>query len=120
MIVSAKPDCPLPTIAKFQPGQLVHHRRYDYRGVVVGSDPDCQAIDEWYYANCTQPNRYQHWYHVLVDRRKHTTYVAEENLEPDPLGLPVSHPMLEVFFTRFEKGRYERNETPWPINSNVA
>ena len=34
----------------FQPGQLVQHKRYHYRGVVVAFDPNCQADDNppWY------------------------------------------------------------------------
>ncbi len=38
---------------KFQSGQLVAHRRYGYRGVVVEYDLTCQADDSWYYSNQT-------------------------------------------------------------------
>jgi heat shock protein HspQ len=43
---------------------------------------------------------------VLVDHASHATYVAERNLEPDASGEPISHPMIEHFFSRFEGGRY--------------
>lgn len=51
----------------FEPGQLVRHRRYGYRGVVVDRDEFCEADDEWYSKNQTQPDRDQPWYHVLVE-----------------------------------------------------
>ena len=43
----------------FEPGQLVRHRHYGYRGVVVAADPTCQAEETWYYANRSQPGRSQ-------------------------------------------------------------
>jgi hemimethylated DNA binding protein len=36
------------------------------------------------------------------------TYVAEQNLEPDLTGDPVSHPLLDQFFTGFEGGLHQR------------
>ena len=35
----------------FQPGDLVRHRRYGYRGVVVARTDSCQADDAWYFKN---------------------------------------------------------------------
>jgi len=97
---------------RFAPGDLVRHRR-GYRGVVVELDPRCCAPDEWYRSNPTQPARDQPWYHVLVDRSHHTTYVAEQNLMPDPSGAEVLHPLLGEFFEAFQDGRYVRNERSW-------
>jgi len=34
--------------AKFQVGQLVEHRLFDYRGVVYDVDPVFQGTEEWY------------------------------------------------------------------------
>jgi len=51
---------------------------------------------------------------VLVDGGGHTTYAAEENLEPDPAPMEVRHPLLEHFFSAFVDGVYVRNERPWP------
>jgi hemimethylated DNA binding protein len=36
----------------------------------------------------------------------HETYVAERNLEPDPSGTPVRHPLIETCFSSFSDGRY--------------
>lgn len=99
--------------ARFAPGQLVRHRRYGYRGVVVDYDLACRAPDEWYLANRTQPDRGQPWYHVLVHGSTGATYAAEENLRPDYSFEPVVHPLLSRYFDGFEEGGYRRNEQPW-------
>lgn len=93
--------------AQFSVGDLVHHRLFDYRGVVVDVDPRFQGTDEWYETMAkSRPPKQRPWYHVLVHDAQHATYVAERNLEPDDSGTPIVHPMLDVFFSRFENGRY--------------
>ena len=99
---------------KFRPGQLVRHVRYEYRGVVVDSDPHCKAPDEWYYRNRTQPDRDQPWYHVLVDGSESVTYAAETSLEADDNAAPVRHPLVDAFFSEFTEDAYARNDRPWP------
>ena len=90
----------------FTRGELVHHTRYDYRGVIVDADETCQASGDWYEHNRTQPDRNQPWYHVVVDGASHMTYVAESNLEPDPSPNPVRNPMLPQFDLHYHEGRY--------------
>ena len=34
--------------AKFFVGQVVHHKKFDYRGVVFDVDATFQGTDEWY------------------------------------------------------------------------
>ena len=92
-------------MSRFVTGQLIHHRRYSYRGVIVSADDRCLADDTWYERNQTQPDRHQPWYHVLVDGGRET-YVAEENLEPDPLSEPIEHPLVGRLFPTFYQGRY--------------
>jgi heat shock protein HspQ len=98
----------------FEPGQLVCHRRYGYRGVVVDRDEFCQASEEWYSRNQTQPTCDQPWYHVLVDGSLASTYAASESLEVDSNDLPIRHPLLSHFFSEFRDGLYIRNDEPWP------
>jgi heat shock protein HspQ len=98
----------------FQPGQLVRHKRYGYRGVVVDYDLTCQASDEWYQSNQTQPEPKQPWYHVLVDQSDATTYPAQSSLKIDGNTEPITHPLTEYFFSHFANGRYTRNAQPWP------
>ena len=98
----------------FEPGQLVRHRRYGYRGVVVNADSVCCADDKWYQKNQTQPDRDQAWYHILVHQSSQSTYAAEENLMPDFSESEIQHPLVPYFFSGFEDGIYIRNDQPWP------
>jgi heat shock protein HspQ len=95
--------------ARFAVGELIHHRLFDYRGVVVDVDPTCQASEAWYETVArSRPPRNKPWYHVLVHGAGHMTYVAERNLERDASGEPIAHPLLSRFFTGFEEGHYVR------------
>lgn len=92
---------------KFGIGQVVHHRKFDYRGVIVDVDAEYSGSEEWYELMArSRPPKDAPWYHVLVDGGMHSTYVAERHLEPDPSGQQVEHPALGEFFDRFEGGRY--------------
>ncbi|MEM9398965.1 MAG: heat shock protein HspQ [Verrucomicrobiota bacterium] len=97
----------------FSPGQILLHKRYNYRAVVVEYDLTFEASDSWYYSNNTQPRKNQPWYHLLVHDRDHATYAAEENLELEENEQPINHPLLNHFFTDFENGRYIRNDLGW-------
>lgn len=99
---------------RYEPGDLIRHSRYGYRGVVVSVDDACQADDDWYKKNQTQPDRDQAWHHVLVHGTSTTTYAAGENLLPDPSGGAVQHPLVPVFFDDFDGERYQRNDRGWP------
>lgn len=97
---------------QFEPGDLVYHRLYGYRGVVVSHDTHCMAGDTWYQSNKTQPSKEQPWYHILVHNSGGlSTYVAQSNLEPDDCGEPVNHPRIESYFSAFEDGRYRLNDS---------
>ena len=91
--------------ARFRVGQPIHHKLFDYRGVIVDVDPVFCGTEEWYEAMArSRPPKDQPWYHVLVHDAMHRTYVAERNLEPDLSGQPVRHPELALFFDGFENG----------------
>ena len=99
-----------PSSARFSPGDLITHRLFGYRGVVVDVDADFQLSDEWYENVArSRPPRDEPWYHVLVDGAQHTTYVAEQNLDADETGLPIDHPLIDHLFASFRSGRYERD-----------
>ncbi len=100
------------TRVKFSVGELVHHRLFDYRGVIVDVDRNFQGTEEWYETVArSRPPKNRPWYHVLVHGKAHSTYVAERNLAPDDSVDPINHPMLEHFFSKFENGTYFRKET---------
>jgi len=92
--------------AKFSVGQLVHHRLFEYRGVVIDVDPAFHGSDDWYHSQArTKPPKDRPWYHVLVDGQDARTYVAERNLEPDTSGRPIDHPEVAThFYTLGENG----------------
>lgn len=95
--------------ARFSVGDVIHHRLFGYRGVIYDLDPGFQGTEEWYDSMAmSRPPRDRPWYHVLVDGATHATYVAERNLEQDPMGGAVHHPLLDEFFTRFDGQRYIR------------
>lgn len=94
--------------ARFSVGQLIHHRLFDYRGVIFDVDPVFMGSEEWYEQVArSRPPKDRPWYHVLVDGADHTTYVAERNLQVDATGAPVHHPLLGKFFSTFDDGHYQ-------------
>lgn len=93
--------------AKFSIGQCIHHRLFDYRGVVVDVDPVFLGQDDWYEANAkSRPPKDEPWYHVLVHDANNETYVAEQNLMEDETQEPVNHPLLERFFVEYDGSVY--------------
>ena len=99
------------TSSRYSIGDLVHHKLFDYRGVIVDIDPYFHLTDEWYDAVAkSRPPKNEPWYHVLVHEAVNSTYVAEQNLEPDPSGRKINHPMTGKLFTEFRNGRYISDE----------
>lgn len=99
---------------QFKVGQLVQHKSYGYRGVVVAFDVNFQGDDEWYWSNQTQPDRSQPWYYVLVHNSTQVTYAAQTSLIPDDSDKRVNHPLVPEYFHDFRGGKYIRNHKPWP------
>jgi heat shock protein HspQ len=96
-----------PDKVKFKRGELILHKLYGYRGVIVTYDTQCQAGEKWYLSNKTQPPRDQPWYQVLVDQSGGlSTYVAQSNLKSDSNDDPVDHPRLQNYFSEFKDGVY--------------
>ena len=71
--------------AKYCIGQLIQHKLFDYRGIILSVDLEFKSTDEWYEAVAkSRPPKDEPWYHVLVHQKGHQTYVAEQNLQSDP------------------------------------
>ena len=97
-------------MSTFTMGQTVHHRKFDYRGVVIGVDGTFQGSDEWYdQVARSRPPKDKPWYHVLVHGASHRTYVAERHLEPEARGEPIDHPEVNDFFDLFRGGVYSNS-----------
>ncbi len=102
-----------PTIfrtAKFQIGDIVHHRHYPFRGVIYDVDPIFANTEEWWQSipEEVRPTKDQPYYHLLAenDQSTYVAYVSEQNLVLDDTGTPVGHPEVSSLFTGLENGRY--------------
>ncbi len=97
--------------AKFSVGDIIHHSKFDYRGVIVDVDADFQLSEEWYDKVAqSRPPKDQPWYHVLVHDTAQMTYVAERNLEADTVKAPVKHPLIDEYFSGFHDGHYQHEQ----------
>lgn len=93
--------------AKFDVGQLVQHKLFNYRGVVIDVDPVFQNSDEWYeQVALSRPPKNKPWYRVLVHNAVHETYVAEQNLSSDTSAEAINYPLVNSYFDSFKDGRY--------------
>jgi len=93
--------------AKFSIGEIVHHKRFNYRGVIFNVDDSMQLSDEWYEQVAkSRPPKDKPWYHVMVDNQLHTTYVAEQNLESENNHSPITHPFIDEYFAELKDGHY--------------
>jgi heat shock protein HspQ len=100
--------------AKFDVGQLVQHKLFNYRGVIIDVDPIFQSSDEWYeQVALSRPPKDKPWYRVLVHNAVHETYVAEQNLASDKLVDAINHPLVNTYFDNFVDGRYTSQR---PVN----
>lgn len=94
--------------AKYQIGQVVRHRLFDFRGVVFDVDPTFANTDEWYEAipEEVRPSKDQPYYHLFAEneRTHYVAYVSEQNLVPEETGMPVTHPDIPKMFERTAAG----------------
>ncbi len=96
-----------PSRVRFSPGDVVQHKLFDYRGVVIRADPQFEGTDEWYETVArSRPPKDRPWYHLLPHGAAHQTYVADRNLQADHSGDPIEHPGVKAYFTHFIDGRY--------------
>ena len=105
------PDLPnaIPTRqAKYQIGQVLRHRLFDFRGVVFDVDPVFANTDEWYESipEEVRPSKDQPYYHLFAEneRTHYVAYVSEQNLIPDEDDTRVSHPDISKMFELTDHG----------------
>ena len=88
--------------AKFEIGQIVKHRYFDFRGVIFDVDPEFDNTEEWYQSIPAQvrPKKDQPFYHLLAESNDVTyeAYVSEQNLLIDNSKQPVRHPLINEIF----------------------
>jgi heat shock protein HspQ len=93
--------------AKFQIGQIVRHRMFDFRGVIFDVDPVFNNTDEWYNSIPAEarPRKDQPFYHLFAENEEteYVAYVSEQNLLVDDTRAPVRHPQVRDFFEGYDK-----------------
>ncbi|WP_448503145.1 heat shock protein HspQ [Sphingomonas sp.] len=96
--------------ARFNVGDVVRHRLFDFRGVVFDVDPVFANSEEWYQAipEGVRPAKDQPFYHLLAenDDSTYVAYVSQQNLVNDDSEEPVEHPAIDGLFDRVADGRY--------------
>ncbi len=97
--------------AKYKIGQVVHHRNFDFRGVIFDVDPEYANSEEWYEAipEDMRPSRKQPYYHLFAENAQthYTAYVSEQNLVPDASSDLVKNPDIDKVFTITRTGDYK-------------
>ena len=99
----------------FNIGDIVKHRIYPFRGVIVDVDPEFSNTEEWYQSIPAEirPSRQQPYYHLMAENTEtfYTAYVSQQNLIGDGENGPLEHPDLEEIFSGMDHGKYHlRNE----------
>ena len=99
----------------FNIGDIVKHRIYPFRGVIVDVDPEFSNTEEWYQSIPAEirPSRQQPYYHLMAENTEtfYTAYVSQQNLVRDGENGPLEHPDLEEIFSGMDHGKYNlRNE----------
>ena len=98
------------TSTQFTIGQVVRHRVYPFRGVIIDVDPEFNNTDEWWESIPAEvrPRKDQPFYHLLAENEEtsYVAYVSEQNLLIDESGVPVNHPEIAEVFGEFLGNSY--------------
>jgi heat shock protein HspQ len=96
-------------LARYRVGDVVKHRVYPFRGIVIDIDPVFNSTEEWWQSipEEIRPRKDQPFYHLLAenDKTEYVAYVSEQNLLPDTSGKPLRHPQVTEMFVE-EDGKY--------------
>lgn len=90
---------------QFSIGQVVRHRIFPFRGVIIDVDPEYNNTEEWWQSipEDVRPRKDQPYYHLLAENEytAYEAYVSEQNLLIDDSGIPVNHPQVTEVFGEF-------------------
>jgi|TARA_B110000211_G_scaffold181904_1_gene205878 heat shock protein HspQ len=94
----------------FNIGDIVKHRIYPFRGVIVDVDAEFSNTEEWYQSIPAEirPSRKQPYYHLMAENSEtfYSAYVSQQNLVNDGVNGPLEHPDLEEIFNGIDEGKY--------------
>lgn len=98
------------TKTQFAIGQVVKHRKYPFRGVIIDVDHEFNNTEEWWLSipEDVRPRKDQPFYHLLAESETtaYLAYVSEQNLLIDDSGKPIGHPGVSELFGEFLGGSY--------------
>lgn len=94
---------------KFNITEIIHHKLFNYTGIIVDVDFEYSGTDEWYEQVAkSKPAKDQPWYKVLVHNTEHQTYVAEQNITASPdQKTRVNNPLIPYYYSISENGNYQ-------------
>ena len=96
--------------AKFQIGDVVKHRFFEFRGVIFDVDPTFNNTEEWWLSIPAEvrPRKDQPFYHLLAENEEteYIAYLSEQNLLVDTSEEPLRHPQVNEIFDDFDGARY--------------
>ena len=99
--------------AKFNIGDVVRHRIFEFRGVIFDVDPVFANSEEWYQSipEPVRPAKDQPFYHLFAENAEssYIAYVSQQNLLADDEHGPVAHPGISALFAGWTGVRYELN-----------
>ena len=94
----------------FNIGDVVKHKIFKFRGVIVDIDPEFSNTEEWYQSipEESRPRKDQPFYHLLAENSEsfYSAYVSQQNLLPDSESGPINHPEIDKLFSDVSNGRY--------------
>eukprot|EP00794_Sanderia_malayensis_P000073 gene73-670_t len=107
---SPEPRSQRPSNIAYRVGQVIRHKKFGYRGVIVGWDKKAKAPDSWLSVNFPNPEtRKQPAYAVLVHTSDKSpaqiTYVTQENIEVIAYT-EIEHPEISEYFDSFDNAQY--------------
>ncbi|MFT6372574.1 MAG: heat shock protein HspQ [Gammaproteobacteria bacterium] len=90
---------------QFSIGQVVKHRKFPFRGVIIDVDHEFNNTEEWWLSipEDIRPRKDQPYYHLLAESEStvYTAYVSQQNLLIDDSGRPIRHPEVGDIFGEF-------------------
>ncbi|CVI61980.1 MULTISPECIES: heat shock protein HspQ [Agrobacterium] len=96
--------------AKFMLGEIVRHKVFPFRGVVIDVDPEYANTEEWWNAIPAEirPDRDQPFYHLLAENEEteYVAYVSEQNLVHDENETPLRNPNIGRIFDKAPNGEW--------------
>lgn len=102
-------------VARFGLGQVVVHKLFNHRGVIIDIDPVFLGPEDWYeQLALVRPVKNQPWYKVLVSDTNDEAYLPEQDISADSSEQQINHPLLGDFFNQYDNGHYKN--TGWKLH----